>query len=82
MEPFANNNYDTIDKFLSDKLLTIREEAVNEQGTRVPIIFITTDRHMLGDSLTAKLYEIGIYNALVGNDRSIENVWYINVSST
>ena len=74
LEPFANNNYDTIDKFLSDKLVTIREEAVNSEGNRVPIIFITTDRHMLGDFLTTKLYEIGIYNALVGTDRSIENV--------
>lgn len=74
LEPFANNNYDTIDKFLSDKLVTIREEAINSEGNRVPIIFITTDRHMFGDFLTTKLYEIGIYNALVGTDRSIENV--------
>jgi len=74
LEPFANNNYDTIDKFLSDKLQTIREEAVDAKGNNVPIIFITTDRHILGDFFTSKLYEIGIYNALVGNDRSIENV--------
>ena len=74
LEPFANNNYDTIDKFLSEKLVTIREEAINAEGNRVPIIFITTDRHILGDFLTTKLYEIGIYNALVGTDRSIENV--------
>lgn len=74
LEPFANNNYDIIDKFLCDKLQIIREEAINEKGERVPIIFITTDRHILGDSFTTKLYEIGINNALVGNDRSIENV--------
>lgn len=74
LEPFANNNYDTIDKFLAEKLLTIREEAVNAQGVPVPVVFITTDRHILGDFLTSKLFEIGIYNALVGNDRSIENV--------
>ena len=74
LEPFANNNYDIIDKFLCDKLKFIREEAINEKNERIPIIFITTDRHILGDSFTTKLYEIGINNALVGNDRSIENV--------
>ena len=74
LEPFANNNYDIIDKFLCDKLKIIREEAKNENGENLPIIFITTDRHILGDNFTTKLYEIGIYNALVGNDRSIENV--------
>jgi len=74
LEPFANNNYDTIDKFLIDKLKTISEEAVNLNGINMPIVFITTDRHILGDFFTSKLYEIGIYNALVGNDRNIENV--------
>lgn len=74
LEPFANNNYDIIDKFLCDKLKIIREEAKNQKGENIPIIFITTDRHILGDSFTTKLYEISIYNALVGNDRSIENV--------
>lgn len=74
LEPFANNNYDIIDKFLCDKLQIIREEAKNEKGENIPIVFITTDRHILGDSFTTKLYEIGINNALVGSDRSIENV--------
>ncbi len=74
LEPFANNNYDTIDKFLSDKLATIREYAVNQEGNPIPIIFIATDRHMNGDFLTTNLYKIGIYNALIGTDRSIENV--------
>lgn len=74
LEPFANNNYDTIDKFLSDKLETIREYAVNQEGKPIPIIFIATDRHMNGDFLTTNLYKIGIYNALIGTDRSIENV--------
>ena len=74
LEPFANNNYDTIDKFLVDKLKTIREEATNMNGKRVSIIFIATDRHIAGDFLTSKLYEVDILNGLIGNDRSIENV--------
>ena len=34
LEPFANNNYDTIDKFLVDKIKTIREEATNKNCKR------------------------------------------------
>jgi len=74
LEPFNTINYDTIDKFLLEKLKTIREEATNAEGNVIPIIFITTDRHILGDEFITKLYEIGIYNSLVGNDRNFENV--------
>ncbi|MCL2859219.1 MAG: hypothetical protein FWF46_01335 [Oscillospiraceae bacterium] len=74
LEPFANNNYDTIDKFLIEKLSSIREEAKKADGTSMPIILITTDRHVPGDFLVKKLYEIGIYNALVGADRNVHIV--------
>lgn len=32
LEPFANNNYETIDKFLFDKLDSISDEAANFSG--------------------------------------------------
>lgn len=74
LEPFANNNYATIDKFIIEKLINIREAAKNMEDKNLPIILITTDRHIFGDNLITRIYEAGIYNALVGEDRSIENV--------
>ena len=44
LEPFANNNYDTIDKFLFDKLDNISDEATNAEGNDTDIILICTDR--------------------------------------
>lgn len=74
LEPFANNNYDAVDKFLIGKLADIREESKKVDGTNLPIIFIMTDRHVAGDNLLCRLYEIGIYNALFENNRSIHKV--------
>ena len=37
LEPFANNNYDTIDKFIFDKLDSISDEATGNEGD-IPII--------------------------------------------
>jgi hypothetical protein len=43
-------------------------------GTDIPIIFIATDRRSKSDNLLAKLFSIGVYDALVGSDRSISEV--------
>ena len=74
LEPFANNNYDAIDKFLFEKLNNISEEAVNEEGTNVDIIFICSDRRNKSDNMLSKLFNIGIYNAMIGQDRSTDEV--------
>ena len=74
LEPFANNNYDTIDKFLFDKLDNISDEATNAEGNDTNIILICTDRRTKSDEMLTKLFGIGIYSAIVGQDRSIEEV--------
>ena len=74
LEPFANNNYDAIDKFLFDKLDNISDEAINEKGKDTDIILICTDRRTKNDDILVKLFGIGIYNAIVGQDRSIDEV--------
>lgn len=43
-------------------------------GTDIPIIFIATDRRSKSDNLLSKLFSIGIYDALLGSDRSIPEV--------
>ena len=74
LEPFANNNYDVIDKFLFEKLDNISDEATDLNGNDVPIILICTDRRSKSDNLLVKLFGIGIYSAIIGKDRSIDEV--------
>ena len=74
LEPFANNNYDTIDKFLFEKLDSISDEAADNNDKEAQIILICADRRSKSDSILVKLFGIGIYSALLGSDRSIEEV--------
>ena len=74
LEPYTNNNYEVIDNFLFDKLDAISDEASNSTEGDIPIILIATDRREKKDSILIKLFGIGIYNVLLGRDRSMENV--------
>ena len=74
LEQFTNNNYESIDKFIFEKLDGISDEAHDVQGNEISIILICSDRHTKGSSFLVKLFGIGVYNALLGNDRSMEEV--------
>ena len=74
LEPYTNNNFDVIDKFLFEQLDKISDEAISDGGTDIPIIFIATDRRSKSDNLLSKLFSIGIYDALLGSDRNIPEV--------
>ena len=74
LEPFANNNYDAIDKFLFEKLDNISDEAINNEGDDTDIIFICSDRRSKSDEMLSKLFGIGIYSAIIGQDRSTDEV--------
>ena len=74
LEPISNNNYEAIDKFLFEKLDSISDEASKPTGEDIPIILICSDRRNQSDALLIKLFGIGIYNAIIGNDRSIDTV--------
>ena len=74
LEPFANNNYSAIDKFLFDKYSLISEEAKGINNEKIDIILICADRRKKTDSMLAKIYKKNIYNALIGQDRSIDEV--------
>ena len=74
LEPFASNNYDSIDKFIFEKLDNISDEAIDTTGKDIQIILITTERRNFGDAMLVKFFGIGVYSALVGQDKSIENV--------
>ena len=74
LEPFSNNNYEAIDKFIFDKLDKISDEAFNQEGASIPIILVSTDRRTRPEPLLIKLFGIGVYDVLVGQDRSVEKV--------
>ena len=74
VEPFANNNYNVIDKFIFDRLDNISDEATSIDGQDIPIILICTDRRAKSENFLVKLFGIGVYSALLGQDRTISNV--------
>ncbi len=74
LEPFANNNYDEIEKFLFEKLDNISDEATGSNGKDIPIILLASDKRVKSEQILVKLFGIGIYNVLLGQDRTAENV--------
>lgn len=74
LEPFSNTDYDAIDKFIFEKLDSISDEAIDRNGRDIPIILIGTDRRAKADQLLTRLFAIGVYDVLLGEDRSIEAI--------
>ena len=74
LESFSNNNYEAIDKFIFEKLDDISDEAQDMDGNETSIILICADRRTPGNSFLVKIFGIGIYNALLGTDRRMDNV--------
>lgn len=74
LEAFSNTQYAQIDKFIFDKLDNISDEATNARGDNIPIIVIASDRRQKAEEMLTKMFGIGIYDVLLGNDRSVGNV--------
>ena len=74
LEQYVNSDYEQRDKFLFDKLDSISDEASNMNGEDIPIILICTERRTKAEPILVKLFGIGIYNAIIGNDRSVPEV--------
>lgn len=74
LEQYVNTDYEQMDKFLFDRLDSISDEASNINGEDIPIILICTERRNKSEQILVKLFGIGIYNAIIGNDRSATEV--------
>ena len=74
LEQYVNTDYEQMDKFLFDRLDSISDEASNAKGEDIPIILICTERRNKSEPILVKLFGIGIYNAILGNDRSASEV--------
>ena len=73
LEPFSNSNYDVIDKFILERFKEITNE-ISAQEKFIDILVICTDRRTKSGYVLSKMYEYGVYNALVGSDRRIDNI--------
>jgi len=74
LEPFTNSNYETIDNLIFEKLDNISDEATTSQGEDISIILIATDRRSKSDNLLVKLFGIGVYSVLIGQDRNVNEL--------
>ena len=74
LELFSSDDYQEIDNFIFEKMDTISDEATNVDGNDIPIILLCMDRRTKNDPLLTKLFGLGMYNILVGQDRSIQKV--------
>lgn len=74
LETFTHTQFEQIDRFIFEKLDSISDEASNFKGDDIPIILICSDRRTKSEQMLVKLFGIGVYNALLGTDRSVEEL--------
>ena len=74
LEQYASSDHEQMDNFIFGRLDSISDEASNVKGEDIPIILICEERCVKGEELLVKLFGIGIYNAIIGADRSINEV--------
>ena len=60
---------------------SISDEATNTDREDTPIILICTDRRNKSDDILIKLFSIGIYSAILGNDRNVDISENINIKA-
>lgn len=74
LEEYTNTSYEDRDKFIFNQLDRITDEASNDKGKDIPIILICSERRNKAEEFIVKLFGIGIYNAIIGKDRSTDEV--------
>ena len=74
LEEFTSSSLEQKDKFIFDRLDNISDEAVTADGVDIPIILICSERRTTSEDILVKLFGIGIYNAILGKDRTTEEV--------
>ena len=74
LEKTIGDSYETEDFNLYRHIDEITDEAYKEDGTAIPIILICSDRRSENDPLISQLFVLGVYNILIGRERTIQNV--------
>lgn len=66
LEQFRAKDLEQVDRYLFNNIDKITDELQDTD-----IIFICADRREKGDAFVSKLFSIGIYNLLLGDDRNV-----------
>lgn len=74
LEEFTSSSVEQRDKFIFDRLDNISDEAVSTTGVDIPILLICSDRREKSEDILVRLFGISIYNAIIGADRSTDEV--------
>ena len=74
LEEFTSSSLEQKDKFIFNRLDNISDEAVSPDGTDIPIILICSEKRTTREEILVKLFGLGIYNAIIGNDRVPDEV--------
>lgn len=69
LEPTGTKNQDVIDNYLYNNLDEIKDEA-----GKADIIIICSEKRQVTDKLFVKLFNLGIYNILIGQERTAGNL--------
>jgi hypothetical protein len=69
LEKFPTNNYAQIDDYLFSNIDNITDVFDSKK-----LVYIASDRRKLGDDFLSKLFNLGIYSVLTGQDRTKGNV--------
>ncbi len=69
LEPTGSKNQDAIDKYLFNNL-----DKVTDEAGRADIIIVCTERRQQNDKFVKRLFNLGIYNVLTGQDRTVGKV--------
>jgi len=69
LEKYPTNNYAQIDDFIFHNV-----DAMTDEFDAKKIVFVASDRRELGDEFLAKLFNIGVYTVLTGQNRTKSKV--------
>ncbi len=69
LEPFSTSNIEVIDSSLFNVI-----DKISDEGKGATIIFICSERRKRDDKLVRRMFNIGVYNVLIGEDRTIQEV--------
>ncbi len=65
LEKFPTNNYAQIDDYLFSNI-----DSITDTYDAKRLIYIASDRRKLGDEFLSKLFNLGVYTVLTGQDRT------------
>lgn len=74
LETISASDKSRVDSFILDKLEMIVNVFKVEEIPPIPILFISNEKRVMKDEIIPNMFNLGIYDALVGKDRTITKI--------